>query len=41
MGSLLALEPMIKVSWHYQPITAILYTSSTTTVATAIQADSV
>jgi hypothetical protein len=35
------LRLIIRASCHYQPITAILYTSRTGTVASVIQADSV
>jgi hypothetical protein len=40
-GGLLDFGSIIKVSRHYQPITAILYTSRMTTVASAVQEDSV
>jgi hypothetical protein len=40
-GDLLGFRLNLKVSHHYQPITAILYASRIATVATAIQADKV
>ena len=36
-----AFGSIVEVSPHYQPITAILYASRMTTVASAIQADKV
>ena len=39
-GGLLDFGSIVKVSRHYQPITAILYTSRMITVASAIHEDS-
>jgi hypothetical protein len=40
-GRVLNIGSTVEVSCHYQPIITILYATRTTTVASAIQADSV